>query len=102
VWLPAGANVIEPAHKDPTLRILDFNGNLHSAKASATGVQISYQSNSRAIAVLNPRPRKIEIDGEEYGEKPLDSGPNVVLMLPKGQHIVELDGAPSRPATDLR
>jgi hypothetical protein len=102
LWLPAGSNVIEPAQKDPALRILDFNGNLRSANISPAGLQISYQSNSRAMAIVSPRPGKIEVDGAEYGEKLLDSGSNVVLMLPRGQHIVELEAAPSRFATNPR
>ena len=100
LWLPAGSNVIEPTLKDPALRILDFNGNLRSANASPSGLQISYQSNSRAIAVVSPRPLKIEIDGTEYGEKLVDSGSNFVLMLPRGQHIVELEAPPARLAAN--
>ncbi|HEX4593220.1 MAG TPA: hypothetical protein VH157_03040 [Bryobacteraceae bacterium] len=91
LWLPAGSNVVEPAQKAPALRILDFNGNLRSANASPAGLQISYQSNSRAMAVVSPRPRKVEIDGAEYGEKLLDSGSTFVLVLPRGQHILELE-----------
>jgi hypothetical protein len=102
LWLPAGSNVIEPALKEPSVRILDFNGNLRSAKASPGGVQIAYQSNSRAMTVVTPRPGKIEIDGAEYGEKLLDSGSNVVLMLPRGQHIVELGSSSARILADDR
>jgi len=102
LWLPTGSNVIEHAQKDPTLRILDFNGNLHSASASSEGLQISYQSNSRAIAIMSPRPAKIEVDGAEYSERLQVSGRNVVLMLPKGQHIVELQAAPSHFSANLR
>jgi hypothetical protein len=96
LWLPAGTSVIEPALKEPAIRILDFNGNLRSAKVSPGGVQIAYQSNSRAIAVVRPRPGKIEIDGAEYGEKLVESGSNVVLMLPRGQHIVEIGSSSAR------
>jgi hypothetical protein len=102
LWLPAGSNVIEPAQKDPVLRILDFNGNLHSVNASAARLQISYQSNSRAIAVVSPCPRKIEIDGAESSEKLFDSGSNFILMLPRGQHIVELEAAPAHLAANPR
>jgi hypothetical protein len=96
LWLPAGSNVIEPALKERAIRILDFNGNLRSAKVSPVGVQIAYQSNSRAMAVVSPRPGKIELDGAEYGEKLLDSGSNVVLVLPRGQHIVEIGSSSAR------
>jgi hypothetical protein len=102
LWLPAGSNVIESTQKDPALRILDFNGNLRSASVSRAGVQISYQSNSRAIAVISPRPAKIEVDSANYDQKLQDSGPNVVLMLPRGQHIVEMEAAPAHLAANSR
>src|SRR5580698_1454573 len=86
LWLPAGTSVIEPAPKDAVLRIVDFNGNLHSANASAQDMQFSYQSNARAIATLNARPRKIEIDGAIAGEKLSEAGASFVLTLPRGQH----------------
>ena len=102
LWLPAGSNVIEPAQKDPALRILDFNGNLLSADASASGLRISYQSNARAIAVVNSRPRKIDVDGTGYDEKLLNSGANFTITLPRGQHIVELDLAPPHVTASSR
>jgi hypothetical protein len=45
---------------------------------------------------VSPRPKKIEVDGVEFGEKLIDSGSNVVLMLPRGQHIVELGSSSPR------
>jgi hypothetical protein len=63
---------------------------LHSANASAQDLQFSYQSNARALATLNARPRKIEIDGANAGEKLSESGASFVLTLPRGQHIVQL------------
>jgi hypothetical protein len=94
LWLPAGANVIEPAAKDPAVRMLDFNGNLRSASASPTGLEFSYQSNASALAVLNFRPRKIEVDGSPSAQAILESGPNFVVMLPRGQHLVQITSAP--------
>jgi hypothetical protein len=90
LWLPAGTSVIEPAPKDSSLRIVDLNGDLQSANASAQILQFSYQSNARALALLNARPRKIEIDGAVAGEKLPESGPSFVLTLPRGQHVVQL------------
>jgi len=66
------------------------------------GLQISYQSNSCAMAVVSPRPGKIEIDGAEYREKLIDSGSNFVLVLPRGQHIVELGSSATRILADDR
>ncbi len=93
VWLPAGSNIIEPAQKEPSIQILDFNGNLHAANVQSTALQFSYRSSSRAIAVLNTRPRRLEIDGAPIQPRIAESGPNFVLVLPRGQHVVEIDTA---------
>jgi hypothetical protein len=90
LWLPAGASVIEPAPKDSSLRIVDFNGDLVSANASTQDLQFSYRSNARALALLNARPSKIEIDGAVAKEKLPESGAGFVLSLPRGQHVVQL------------
>lgn len=90
LWLPTGTSVIEPALRDSSLRILDFNGELHSANGSTQELQFSYQSNARAIALLNARPAKIEVDGVAIAEKLEESGASFVLRLPRGQHVVQL------------
>ena len=90
LWLPPGPNVIEPAPKDPSIRMLDFNGTLHSANASEAHLQFSYQSNTRAVAVLNTRPSKLEVDGAASSETILESDSNFVVLLPRGQHVVQI------------
>jgi len=45
---------------------------------------------ARALAVLNARPRKIEIDGARNDPKVEESGPGFVLTLPRGKHIVQV------------
>ncbi|HTW65162.1 MAG TPA: hypothetical protein VME17_11125 [Bryobacteraceae bacterium] len=90
LWLPAGPSVAEHAPKGSNLRVMDFNGDLLSANATSGKVQFSYQSTARALAILNARPREIEIDGAITDAKLLESGPNFVLSLPRGQHVVQL------------
>jgi len=94
LWVPAGPNIIEPAAKDPALRMLDFNGNLRSAAASPAGLEFSYQSNARAAAVLNKRPQKLEVDGNSTAQPLLESGLNFVILLPRGQHVVTISMTP--------
>jgi hypothetical protein len=94
LWLPAGPNVIEPAAKDPAVRMLDFNGNLRSASTSPGGLEFSYQSNASAVAVLNLRPSKIEVDGTPTQQTIIESGANFVVMLPRGQHLIQITSAP--------
>ena len=91
VWLPAGSFVVEPAELG-TARIVDFNGDLRTAATSARGIELSYQSGSRALAVLSGKVRKLEIDGEEA--KPVMVAEKV-LALPRGQHLVSIEMEPS-------
>ena len=90
LWVPAGANVIEPAPKDAALRVVDFNGDLRSATVATDGLRFSYESSARALALLNARPRKVEIDGASKDPILRESGANYVLTLPRGPHVVHL------------
>ena len=86
VWLPPGSHTLESARLSPALRVLDFNGDLTMAAATAGGVELAYQSSARAMAILEKAPAKIAIDGVELA--PQMSGN--VLLLPRGQHFVTL------------
>ncbi|MGA2877537.1 MAG: hypothetical protein ABSG13_01160 [Bryobacteraceae bacterium] len=95
LWLPAGPNVVEPAPSaavlsDPPLRMVDFNGDLRSASIVTDGFRFSYESSARALALVNSRPHKLEIDGVPSDPKVVDSGAGFVLTLPRGQHVVQL------------
>jgi hypothetical protein len=99
LWLPAGPNVIEPAPaapvpKDPMLRMVDFNGDLASASVVTDGLRFTYESTARALAVLNARPKKLEIDGAPHDPALVPTlvpaGPGFVLTLPRGHHVVQL------------
>lgn len=87
VWLPSGVHKLEAATIPAESRILDFNGDLHSAEALAGGeLRVAYSSSSRAIAVLEKRPSMLELDGAEVALELLASGSNWALLLPRGQH----------------
>jgi len=86
LWLPRGAHSLETSSRATALRILDFNGDLKSAKVVADGVEFAYQSSARAMATLEHVPNKVEIDGVEV--KPEFAGN--VLILPRGQHLVTI------------
>jgi hypothetical protein len=90
LWLPAGPNAIEPAPKDCALRMVDFNGDLRSASVMTDGLRFTYESSARALALLNARPRKFEIDGAASDPKLRESGSRFVLTLPRGKHVVQL------------
>lgn len=88
VWLPSGPHSVEPAGGPAGLRLLKLNAELQSARsASLTSIEFAYRSNSRALAVLNDAPRRVEIDGVE--QAPSFAGPRT-LLLPRGQHVVTI------------
>jgi hypothetical protein len=88
LWLPPGAHTVEPAKDMPGLHMLRLNADLEGARQVSTdGVEFSYESSSRAIAVFDRRPLKLSVDG---AEEPLQfAGPKTIL-LPRGQHVVTI------------
>ena len=66
-----------------------LNAELKAARAiGANGLEFSYQSGARAIAILDKAPRRVEIDGAAGA--PAMAGPKT-LLLPRGQHIVKVE-----------
>ena len=62
-----------------------------AARNERHGLEMSYQSGSRAIAVLNGRVRNLEIDGSPTKPEMIEEN---VLALPRGQHLVTLEIEP--------
>jgi hypothetical protein len=88
LWLPPGAHAIEPGKDAAGLHIVRLNAELQDARrVGANGVEFSYQSSARAIAVFDRRPAKVSVDGGD--EPPQFAGPNTIL-LPRGQHVVTI------------
>jgi hypothetical protein len=88
VWLPAGPHSIEPARALAGPRLVRLNADLKGARAAGPGgVEFSYQSSARAIAILDREPAGVEIDG--IAEALRLAGPKSVL-LPRGQHVVTI------------
>ena len=83
LWLPPGEHVMSHSAQDVALRLTDFNGTLREATALPKGLEFSYESNSRALATLSAQPAHVDIDGEA-----VEAGKSLVLMLPRGQHVV--------------
>ena len=90
LWLPPGPNTVEPAAQGGSAHILDFNGELRTASATTVGMEFSYQSSSRALAILDFRPKRVDLDGEEANAAVSSTGKNFLLQLPRGQHLVTL------------
>jgi quinol monooxygenase YgiN len=88
LWLPAGPHAIEPAPLPAGPRLVYLNGDLKAARAVDTHtVEFTYQSASRAIAILSRTPVKWQVDG---ADEPLNLAGPATLLLPRGQHFVTL------------
>ncbi|MGD0618934.1 MAG: hypothetical protein ABSB67_14870, partial [Bryobacteraceae bacterium] len=72
--------------------VLDFNGTLRSAAELRNGVDLAYESSARAIVLLNFEPSHVEIDGIAVKYDVTSMGQKFELMLPRGQHLVVLNG----------
>ena len=87
VWLPPGTHSIEAAAQAPPLRVLDFNGDLKSASAASGALEFIYQSSARAIAIVDRTPKTLTVDGIASVPQMLGNA----LLLPKGQHLIQLE-----------
>jgi hypothetical protein len=89
VWLPAGSHAISAAPPRKGPNVVRLNADLKSARTvGASGLEFSYQSGARAIAILDKAPRRVQIDG--VSRVPALAGPRT-LLLPAGQHIVRVE-----------
>lgn len=94
VWLPPGEHTIEQGEADAPVRLLDFNGELKSARATGTGIDFSYECASRAFAVLSKPPKSLLIDNLPVEPKLWIFDESWILVLPKGQHLVSVTTDP--------
>ena len=86
VWIPRGAHSVESAAAQPGPRLLRLNGELKAASAAnARTIEFSYQSDARAIAVLDRQPANLKIDGTDSA---MNSAGPTTLLLPRGQHVI--------------
>ena len=86
LWLPRGRHVVSPAPSYPGPRLLQVNAGLQSARyLGAATVEFSYESASRAIARLDRRPIRIQVDG---ADAPISRAGPATLLLPRGQHVI--------------
>jgi hypothetical protein len=94
VWLPGGSFVVEPGSGPVRNRIVDFNGDLKAAFSSPSGVELSYQSGSRALAALNGPIKRMLVDGVEQRPAMVNDR---VIALPRGQHLVSIEFEAMQP-----
>jgi hypothetical protein len=86
VWLPAGVHSVSPAAARRGPSVVHLNADLEAARAvGLNGLEFSYRSGARGIAILDRVPRRIEVDG--VARAPALAGPKT-LLLPRGRHTV--------------
>lgn len=88
VWVPAGRHRLERATERPPLRLLHLNAELGAAGVIPGGIQFQYQSRSRAAALLDALPARIEIDGRPAAVPLLGAGSHITVLLPAGRRTV--------------
>ena len=88
LWLPPGKFTIEPSEEDSAIHVVDLNASLLGASASPAGIEFSYRSAGRALAIVDRRPSIIEIDGAKASPEIEASNANWLVKLPRGEHVV--------------
>lgn len=90
--LPAGTRIVEPGPDRNGISVIDLNARLRSAAVgSLSGIVFEYSSDSRAIAVFDRRPSRIEVDGEVVPT--CAAAGECAVMLPRGSHRVTVNQA---------
>ncbi len=88
LWLPAGPHAVEPAPPAMGPRLVHLTGDLKAVRASGPkGLEFTYESSARAIAIISRKPVSLQIDGVDLA---LSGTGSVTLLLPRGQHVVTL------------
>ena len=90
VWLPAGSHSVAAAAELPPARVTELNGDLLDASVEDGAVRFSYRAEARAIALVDRRPARLEIDGAVEEPQLLEARRHWALLLPRGRHEVRL------------
>jgi hypothetical protein len=85
--LPPGSHVVEAAAaRRGVISLINLNAKLRSASIeSGKRITFEYSSESRAIAVFDRQPSRLEVDGAPW------SASDSVVLLPRGDHRVTAD-----------
>lgn len=88
VWIPSGAHALAPGNSPPPIRLLRLNADLRTATAMPSGIEFTYQSQGRALAIVDKKPARVQVDGVDTPIRVLETPSSYCLLLPRGQHIV--------------
>ena len=71
-------------------RLHSISGELLDADVTRRGLEFSYDSPGRCLAVFNKQPYRVRVDGREWSSVPLYSRGEWALVLPAGRHSVDV------------
>jgi len=86
VWLAPGRHRIEPAPENPPLLLLDLAADLISAGTLSGGLEFTYESLGRTIALLSKRPGRLLLDGKPACLGVRQHSKYSAVALPAGRH----------------
>lgn len=87
VLVPGGKNEITQGEPLPLL-VEDCNARLINASGTAEGIEMEYESRTRARLRLSARPKAILLDGKSFESSPRQHDGSYVIALPPGRHKV--------------
>lgn len=98
VSLPTGTHRITPVESHFTLvdtsvldlRLLRFTGSLDRLAPTKRGIEFSYDSHMRTLALFNRKPFEVKVDGKILVEVPDSASGTWSVRLPRGRHSVEV------------
>ncbi len=98
VFIPGGKHSITAAERKYSffdtsvldLRLLRFTGNLDTLEPTDRGIEFSYDSLMRTLALFNRQPFEIKVDGKPLIEPAIHYSSHWSVRLPRGQHKVEI------------
>ena len=73
-----------------TARLVDLSGDLDSCRVHRRGLEVHYHSNVPNYMIVNERPQRIMVDGNDYETDVYHGIPGFSLKLPAGSHQVTL------------
>jgi hypothetical protein len=97
-WLPTGRHELRRGRTETEVRLLDFNGRLRKAVAQGKTIIFEYDSDSRAIAVVEGEVMQVKVS--DGAAKVLPNGPRSAVVLPRGLHRVEIRISPAARLND--
>lgn len=86
--IPAGHHEITVAINDPSVKLADFSGNIQTAISSSEGVELSYTSATRTIAVFGSPVASVDVDGTPFWNAG-SAQDHTSVLLPAGEHVVD-------------